>query len=121
MKLIFVYNANGGKFNAYLDSAHKIFSPSTYACSLCAITYGVFKIEEVWKDYKNQSTDDLVFLHKDEFLKEYKSKFLPKFKLPIILTEAGDNLEIFISAEELDKMKNAEELIKTIAEKKAHY
>jgi len=39
MNLIFVYNANGGLVNSWLDTAHKIVSPSTYSCSLCAITF----------------------------------------------------------------------------------
>lgn len=40
-QLIFVYNADGGTFNAIMDSAHKLFAPSTYQCSLCAITHGM--------------------------------------------------------------------------------
>ena len=37
--LIFVYNANGGFFNGFSDYIHKLVSPKTYECSLCAITY----------------------------------------------------------------------------------
>ena len=36
--LIFIYNANGGIFSAMADAAHKLVSPETYPCSLCAIT-----------------------------------------------------------------------------------
>jgi len=38
-KLIFVYNADSGLLNAMKDWAHKIVSPETYPCSLCALTY----------------------------------------------------------------------------------
>ncbi|WP_232221892.1 hypothetical protein [Methanococcoides burtonii] len=38
--LIFVYNADSGLINEMKDYVHKIVSPSTYECNLCAITYG---------------------------------------------------------------------------------
>ncbi len=38
--LVFVYNANSGLLNALLDMGHKVVSPRTYPCSLCALTYG---------------------------------------------------------------------------------
>jgi len=34
-RIIFVYNTDDGLFNALMDTAHKIFSPATYECSLC--------------------------------------------------------------------------------------
>ncbi len=40
--LIFVYNANSDLFSTVTDFAHKILSPSTYQCQLCALTYGNF-------------------------------------------------------------------------------
>ena len=43
MKLIFVYNAGSGKLNALFDMAHKIVSPTTYECSLCALTHDAFQ------------------------------------------------------------------------------
>lgn len=38
--LIFVYNAKSGLISAFGDMVHKIVSPATYPCSLCALTYG---------------------------------------------------------------------------------
>lgn len=39
-RLFFVYNADGGRLAGLKDMSHKFFSPATYPCSLCAITYG---------------------------------------------------------------------------------
>ena len=34
---LFVYNAKSDKLHKYLDFAHKIISPKTYACDLCSL------------------------------------------------------------------------------------
>ena len=41
-KLIFIYNAKSGLVNEMIDFAHKIVSPETYECNLCAISYNTF-------------------------------------------------------------------------------
>lgn len=124
MKLIFIYNANSGKLNAYIDSLHKIFSPKTYPCSLCDITYGIFREKEIWKRFRavpsgrqESKNIDMEFLHIDEFEKAYKSKWLQKFDYPVVLTTENQNLEIFISKEELNGMQSPEELIGLIEQR----
>ncbi|MDT0555767.1 GTPase [Patiriisocius hiemis] len=114
MKLIFVYNANAGKINALLDSAHKMVSPATYNCNLCDITFGIFSENTIWKNFRESSEIEMVFLHKDEFLKQYKSKWLPKYDFPVILSEENGALEVFISTETLNQIKTASELIRLI-------
>ena len=89
-KLIFVYNATSGKLNSLLDSAHKIASPGTYECRLCHLTFGVFKENELWARFRESLTNtnsslQLEFLHKDEFEKQYWSKWLHNSTLLIIL------------------------------------
>ncbi len=116
-KLIFIYNANSGKMNAILDSAHKVFSPKTYNCSLCDITFGVLSENKLWKAFRDTSELKLDFLHKDEFLKNYKSKFSYKFTFPIVLTES---LDVFIKTEELNTLTKAEDLIEMIEKRKAN-
>jgi len=113
-KLIFIYNADSGLRNMIVDSAHKIFSPETYECSLCAITYGALTENSTWKKFRKASDLKMEFLHKDEFVKAYSSKFGYKFSFPIVLGETSNGLEIFVKTEELDAMKNSEELIDLI-------
>ena len=113
-KLLFIYNANSGLGNTLLDGAHKILSPSTYQCSLCDITYGAFTERKIWKTYRETSKIPMEFLHKDEFLQQYASKFGAKFTFPIVLAQAVDDLEIFIGTEALNNLGKAEELIALI-------
>jgi hypothetical protein len=113
-KLLFIYNANSGARNAILDSAHKIFSPNTYQCSLCDLTFGVFTENKSWKKFKSNAGLSMEFLHKDEFSRKYKSKFGYKFSFPIVLVETNDRLEVFITTKELDALNNVENLIKIV-------
>jgi hypothetical protein len=108
-KLIFVYNADSGQWNAYMDVAHKIFSPSTYPCSLCDITYGIFKIRPEWEEFIKHSPIPFEFLHKDEFVQLHPNE--QKIPLPVVLLQSeNEPLETFISEKELAALKNIEEL-----------
>ena len=115
-KILFVYNADSSIRNLLMDGAHKILSPSTYPCSLCDITFGNFTENRIWKKFRQQlevNETELEFLHKDEFAKTYRSKFGYKFTFPIILTQ-GNDLEIFVNTDELNRLENAENLISLI-------
>src|SRR5690606_30777946 len=90
------------------------FSPSTYNCNLCDITFGLVAENKVWKKFREKSDIQMTFLHKDEFAKTYASKFGHKFTFPIVLFEGNDGLEIFISTEELNALETSQELIDII-------
>ena len=113
-KLLFIYNANSGLGNTLLDGAHKILSPSTYECKLCDITYGAFTERKIWKAFRKGSSIEMEFLHKDEFLKQYASKFRPSFTFPIVLGLTDDNMEVFITTEMLNGLNNAQDLIQQV-------
>ena len=114
MKLLFVYNANSGKRNSFLDSLYKVLSPETYSCSLCKITYGIFKVKPEWQFFKETTALDLDFYHLDEFISKFGNTEKAPFKYPVILTEKERVLDVFISKEELDHLKNETELIELI-------
>ena len=116
-KLIFVYNADSGARNAILDSMHKVLSPSTYDCNLCDITFGVVSENRTWKKFRKANSSDMVFLHRDEFQKQYASKFGYKFTFPIVLAEADKGLEVFISTDEMNQLKTSQELIDLISQR----
>ncbi|MEZ4810591.1 MAG: GTPase [Allomuricauda sp.] len=116
-QLLFVYNANSGAHNAILDSMHKVFSPSTYDCNLCHLTYGLLTENRVWKKFREQSKIPMQFLHKDEFVGDYASKFGHNSAFPIVFLERGYELEVFISPEELNIMQSAQQLIDVIQER----
>ena len=82
-KLIFVYNAKGGKWNYILDTAHKYASPSTYDCNLCQITHDL-KMRKPWKDYVDRSPHELIFLHLEEFLLPKKPRCADKDRKSVV-------------------------------------
>jgi len=108
MNLIFVYNADSGFFNSVLDIGHKIVSPNTYSCNLCKITHGYFGETKEWQKYRESSTNELTFLHKDEFEKKYKMK---QYYPAIFTLSTSNSIKEFIKKEELENMKNQGQLI----------
>ncbi|MBI4624753.1 MAG: hypothetical protein HY736_16235 [Verrucomicrobia bacterium] len=98
-RLILVYNADNGLFNAVTDWSHKFFSPHTYQCSLCRYTFGLSGMLIPWKNFLQMLPFPSIFLHRDEFRPRY-----PQYAatpLPIILVEKDGSTEILIGAGEI--------------------
>ena len=93
--LVFVYNADSGLFNAVADMAHKLFSPQTYRCNLCALTYSTFGMRQSWKLFLEALDRPLEFLHADELRSRYQLSAVP---LPVIFKKEGDALKLLIDA-----------------------
>jgi hypothetical protein len=70
-QLIFVYNADSGMFNTLADIGHKIFSPETYACQLCALTHGYFRERDQWRAFVESLEAECDFMHRDEFRRRW--------------------------------------------------
>lgn len=113
-KLIFIYNASSGKLNALLDVGHKLLSPKTYKCDLCALTHDTFSENKKWKLFRKEIHIDMNFYHSDEFEKAYPNK---SFEYPIILKETKDKLTTFLSKKDLKTITSTETLIETIKTK----
>lgn len=105
--IVFVYNADSGIFNTMTDIAHKIFSPETYSCNLCAITYGKFSIREEWKTFLETLDANMEFLHRNELEEQYG---LTGVELPAALLKTGQQLELWITSKEINECKTIEEL-----------
>ncbi len=113
MKLIFVYNADSGAVNTMLDIGHKLLSPQTYSCNLCQMTHGLLKEKNAWKAFRENSGNELEFLHKDEFAATYQLQT----DFPVILRKEGNgDLHEVVGREELNAMQDVDELIRRIQE-----
>lgn len=100
--LIAVYNADGGLLDAARDAVHKLVSPATYPCSLCALTYGAVSMRRVWRAFLDRLGMPVMFLYRDEFREDLDSRDLP---LPVILLGGETNPpEVLVSAAELDAL-----------------
>ena len=97
-RLLFVYNADSGLFNTLADIGHKIFSPSTYACALCALTHGYFAERAQWRGFIEGLGCDAEFLHRDQFLERYPDQHL---ELPVVLRQQDGGLETCVDAASL--------------------
>lgn len=106
--LLFVYNAESGKLNAALDMAHKWLHPQSYRCSLCQLTHGVLSEKRSWQEFRKRSKIDLVFLHRNEFERDYPNQ---QQSYPVVLRGEGGEFSVEISAAELDACTSVEELI----------
>lgn len=107
--LIFVYNADGGLLNAARDAVHKLVSPATYPCSLCALTYGAVAKRPAWRAFLARSGMATLFLYRDEFRSTLDTRDL---SLPAILIGgAGPVPEVLVSASELDGLADLDALI----------
>jgi len=112
-QFLFVYNANSDLFSTVTDFAHKILSPSTYDCHLCALTYGNLSMKQEWKDFIESLPIQAIILHKDEFEKQQKIKA----DFPAGYIAANGGITKIITKEEVNRCSTLEEL-KTLVTKK---
>ena len=112
--MIFVYNADSGVFNLAADIAHKIFSPQTYACNLCAITHSTFGIRNEWRDYLKTLKIPFKFLHADELKAESR---IVTVDLPAVFLSEKDELKLMIDSAAINACRTIDDLKRVIDEK----
>ena len=108
LTLVFVYNADGGTINGIKDYFHKIFSPSTYDCNLCGISFGLGGMKKDWKNYIEELSLPVEFLHRDEFNEQYPNA---QKQFPSAWIKRNNELELLISQEEINIPKSLDDLI----------
>ncbi|MBB6431650.1 hypothetical protein [Algisphaera agarilytica] len=117
MKLIFVYNADAGWLGAAWDSAHKLISPKTYRCSLCAVTHHALGMKKRWARFIEGLEHDIEFLHRDEAKERYD---LETVDWPAVLKEDEKEARIWLNSEELAHAETIEQLEALIRERLDH-
>jgi len=109
--ILFVYNAKSGKINALLDAGHKLLSPSTYKCNLCALTYDTFSENKKWKSFRKSSDVYMQFFHSDEFEEAFPAQ---NFKYPVVIKQHDNSLDILLNKNDLENINSVDELIDRI-------
>ena len=107
LELIFIYNAKSGVVNELIDFAHKIVSPETYDCNLCAISYGAFSMKKKWSTYIETLPFKSTFTYKDKFSKDGYSNI----NFPSVFIRSNEKLDEIISATEINEIKDLDQLI----------
>jgi hypothetical protein len=111
--LVFVYNADSGVFNTLADAAHKIFSPRTYACNLCALTHTAVRMRGEWREFLEGLDRPLEFLHADELAARYGLKGI---KLPAVFTKDAGGLKVLAGADSINACRTLDELKRLVLE-----
>jgi rSAM/selenodomain-associated transferase 1 len=97
--IIFVYNAYSDLFNTAAAYMHKIFSPKTYACSLCHLTHDNFGMKKEWRSFIEHLHVEKEFLHKNQFIRKYGHA---QNSFPAVYYCINNELQLLISSEELN-------------------
>lgn len=111
--IIFVYNGQSGIINTLLHVAHKMFSPQTYECNLCAITNSPIGMRKEWKEFLNSLGFDYEFIHTDELATKYQ---ITNIKLPAIFIKKDQAMELRIAAPAINNCHTMDCLQKLILE-----
>lgn len=112
--LIFVYNADSGFVNTLLDIGHKIVSPQTYSCNLCAITHSTFSMRDEWKQFVTGLGVPVEFLHRDELAKRYG---LREAKLPAIFLATDSGPKPCVTQAEINRCRTLDDLKRLVEQK----
>lgn len=109
--LVFVYNAESGVFNTLADAAHKIFSPRTYRCNLCALTHSAVGMRKEWRRFLGGLDAPPEFLHADELEERFGVTGVP---LPAIFKRDGGNIEVLVGAHAINACQTLDDLKRLI-------
>ncbi len=111
-ELVFVYNARSGAWNGLLDAAHKLLSPTTYACSLCALTYGVTSKRQRWASFVESLPHHVRFAYRDQLA----SHGITVFALPALLVKRDGTWVTLLDKTRIDGCASLDELIEAVRE-----
>ena len=112
--LVFVYNADSGLVSPLLDIGHKIVSPQTYSCNLCALTHSTFSMRDEWKQFVAHLGYQVEFLHRDELAEQYG---LRDVSLPAIFLKTATGLQPWIGQEEINRCQSLADLKRLVEQK----
>ena len=113
LDLVFVYNADSGAIAALLDLLHKTFSPRTYPCNLCAITYSTAGMRPEWRRFIKDLDLEVEFLHRDELEVRFGGR---DEELPAVFRNADGRLDLLIDAVSINTCRTLNDLEQLVTE-----
>jgi hypothetical protein len=114
-RLVIVYNAQAGLLAGAMDSVHKIVSPSTYPCQLCAVTYGLAAMKRDWRAFLDGLGMETVFHHRPDFRAAFPSA--ADWPLPLVALETGGQLAPLVTAADFAAIPDLAALIAVVRER----
>ena len=86
---------------------HKTFSPSTYPCKLCAISYGRLGMKTEWKKYLDTTGHEPRFYHSDQFYQKY-GFLIPS--LPSVYLRRGREWKVILNQDDFATLHSLDQL-----------
>lgn len=114
-ELLFVYNANATVYAVTIDFFHKLFSPETYQCNLCRVTYGPVSMKREWKEFLASLPYNILFYHKDQFSRVFPEAFNMTF--PVVFIRKEGTLSTVMQTDEINRISTVEELKQALVDK----
>ena len=114
-QVIFVYAVDGGLFNTVTHYVHKVVSPKTYPCNLCALTNDMLGTKREWAQFIRGLGVKTEFLHRDEFIERYPTA-KQSFPAVFISTEGLEPKEL-VTSKELNECPDLAGLISLVSER----
>jgi hypothetical protein len=102
-RLLFVFSADTGSFNAFLDSAKKFLRIK--GCTLCAITHGLAGEKSEWRDCKEEIGLPVDYVHRDEISPDLRAVIGDN--LPCIVAQTGRDLVLLLAPDVLDRCQGS--------------
>jgi hypothetical protein len=102
-RLLFVFNADTGSFNALLDSARKLLRLN--GCTLCSITHGLAGEKSEWRECKEEIGVPVDYVHRDEISGELRS--VVGDQLPCIVAQTGTDLILLLAPDVLERCQGS--------------
>jgi hypothetical protein len=102
-RLLFVFSADSGSFNAFLDSARKLLRIK--GCTLCSITHGLAGEKSEWRDCKEEIGLPVDYVHRDEISGELRS--VVGDQLPCIVAQTGNDLVLLLTPDVLERCQGS--------------
>lgn len=114
--LLFVYAVDGGLVADVLGALHKLVSPATYPCTLCALTHGPLRPRPAWSRAIAELGIDCQFLHRDELVERHGPDQPP---LPVVFLVEGDARRVLLSAADIAGCRDLDALIALLSSRLA--
>lgn len=117
-ELLFVYNADAGLLHGALDLLHKTFSPKTYSCSLCALTYNTLGMKPEWRRFwQALPVAKTTFLHRDELRAQHPELAGEQLPAAFVRRPGGPGWQLLLNAAEMNAAADLPELMGRVRER----
>ena len=111
-RLIFVFDADAGRWSAFLDSARKALALK--GCSLCALTHGLAGEKPEWRAAKGALGLPVSYVHRDELAGPIAE--VARGRLPCVVAERGRAIDLLVTPEELEACGGSLDAFKRLLE-----